>query len=174
MKPKFCLPIIETAKAEVFKIIEKNNDFDFFEVWIDHVKDSDRQFIKTLINLLKDRLIIVLRRIDGKDIENNFKKRIEVIRLLNNKPCLLDLDIKNTKELNFISQNDLHISLINSFHDFKKTPSKKVIFQIISAMKKNKPKIIKIATFCRSEEDAVRLMNILQTLNKEGRKSRKR
>lgn len=41
---------------------------------------------------------------------------------------------------------------------------------IIKAMSRNRPKIFKIATFCRSKKDALRLLDILQTLKKEGKK----
>lgn len=171
MKPKFCLPIIKTNKADVLKTIQKNiKDFDYFEVWVDHVNDVDVQFIKKLINLLKGKLIIVFRRNDLNDMKINFDMRFKLIKLLDNQPAVLDLDIKQEREFNIIKDNNMNISLIASIHDYNKTPSDEEIFKIIKIMSKNKPKIFKIATFCQSEVDALKLLDILLNLKKEGKK----
>jgi 3-dehydroquinate dehydratase type I len=215
---KFCLPIIRNSKNEVVVMIRENiNDFDLFEVWLDHIQDLDNQFITALISLLKERLIIVLRRnsldtriktafsegpaarqpqkhpqgnpvfgaprlaspirfpasesFDTGSTAMNFKKRCGVIELLDRQPAMLDLDIvSQRKELLFALQNKITVSLIISYHNFRRTDSEQKLERIINSMEGFKPEIYKIAAFCQNENDVVRLLGLLLKLKNSGKK----
>jgi len=172
MKMKFCLPIIRNSKNEVAVMIRENlNDFDLFEVWLDHIQDLDNQFITALMSLLKERLIIVLRRNNSEDTVMNFNRRCQVIKLLHNQPVMLDLDIASQrKELLFALQNKITVSLIISYHNFRRTDSEQKLERIINLMEGFRPKIYKIAAFCQNENDVVRLLSLLLQLKKSNRK----
>lgn len=160
---KYCLPIIKNSKEEVLQTILQNiNIYDFFEVWLDYVKDLDEAFIKNLVNKFKNKLIVVFRRKDSEEMRLAFDERIRIISLLENSGSLLDLDITIQKnELDLIRKKHLKIATIVSYHDYQKTPSDEKLQEILDTMNIYNPTIFKIATKCNSPKDALRLLGLL-------------
>lgn len=169
MKIKYCLPIIKSSKGEVLQIILHNLDgYDFFEVWLDYIEDLDEDFIKSLINKFKDKLILLLRRRDlekGK-LSNDLKSKI--IELLEGSVSILDLDIVDQKDdLEFLRKNKSSIKKIVSYHNYGETPPLERLEKIIGEMRKFNPDIFKISTFCKNERDSLKLLNLLLILKKQ-------
>ena len=78
MKQKYCLPIIKSKTEEVLKIISGNqNSYDFFEIWLDYIKDLNLAFIEKLRKELNGKLIFLFRRQNLETPKMDFKKRIE-------------------------------------------------------------------------------------------------
>lgn len=75
MKIKYCLPIVKTNKKTVLKIIEGNQDYDFFEIWLDYIEDLDFDFLKKLIHKHDGKLIFLFRRMNLENIKMDLEKR---------------------------------------------------------------------------------------------------
>lgn len=150
MKIPYCLPIQKNTKAKVLRAISDNlSGYRFFEVWLDRVVDRDDAFIFQLKNLLRGRLVIVSRNADIRHI----------VSLLKNSPVRVDLDVASQAPA-------LNARVIASYHDYRKTPDDKTLRGIIARMDNYKPAIYKIATYCNSHEDALRLLQLLLELKK--------
>lgn len=167
MKQKYCLPIIKSKKDEVLKIISKNKAlYDFFEVWLDYIEDLNLDFIKDLNKKFRGKLIFLFRRQSLETPKIDSKKRAEILNLLSKFNCLVDLDISQRQEL----QHSKEVKLICSYHNYKETPSKEKLEEIIQLMKKYNPEIYKISTFCKTDSDALRLLDLLNKLKEKNLK----
>lgn len=165
----FCLPIIKERKEEVLKTIEDNiQNFQYFEVWIDYVEDLDEDFIKSLTNKFKDKLIFLLRRRDLEKGKLSSDLKNKIIKLLEGSESILDLDIVDQKdELEFLKKNNSSIKRIVSYHNYKETPSLVGLQKMIKEMENFNPDIFKISTLCKNEEDSLKLLNLLLILKKQ-------
>ena len=168
MKINYCLPIIKKTKEEVIKAIDDNmKDYDYFEVWLDYVSDFDEEFIDDLCNQLKDRLIFLFRRKNLERIKMNLGQRKDIIKFLSKNNSYLDLDITQKEELDFLESNNIKMPLIISYHNYKQTPSKKKLSEIIEEIILHKPSILKISCFCNTNEDAISLLVTLSELKRK-------
>lgn len=164
MKTKYCLPIIKTTKKEALKSL-KIKGYDFYEVWLDYIKDLDNEFIIKISKHFKDKLILVFRRQNLETIKLGFDKRSEIISLLSKFNVFLDLDfLTQYEELEYIKQRNINIKLILSFHNYKETPSVDHLKNLINKMKRYSPEIFKVSTFCKTEIDALNLLNLVLIL----------
>ena len=170
MQKKYCFPIIKNKKNDVLEAIRINtNEYSYFEVWLDYIDDLDETFIKQLMELLGEKLILIFRRQNLEKVKMAIEKRISIISLLKNSHSFLDLDVFDQKEdLDYIQNNKLMVSLIVSYHNYKETPDNEKLKEIFSIMDKYKPMIYKISTMCNIQSDAVRLLELLLQLKERG------
>jgi 3-dehydroquinate dehydratase type I len=164
-KPDYCLPIIESDKSSVLEAIRTNlDDYKYFEVWLDYVEGTDQAFLNDLVRLLGDRLIVTFRR---QQLENPVMEpavRLELLKTLSGTPVLVDLDIGTQKAE--LEQAD-GLQLIVSYHNYDETPDTLQLEAIIDTMEPYRPAVYKLSTLCRTEEDAVRLLQILLSLKRK-------
>ncbi len=165
MTINYCLPIIKKSKSEVLETIDQNrSEFSFFEVWLDYIEDLDIEFIEKLSDELGEKLIFLLRRQNLEQIQMSLQKRHTIMQLLSHQKSLLDLDIRQQDELHFLKEQSLLSPLILSYHNYGETPQKEVLRETIESMREYKPAIYKIATFCKTKKEAVRLLDLLVEL----------
>ena len=170
MQNKFCLPIIKSSKDEVLNQIKNNPDYDYFEIWLDYIENLDIAFVQELIAEYEKKLVFLFRRQNLEHIKMPWEKRVEVLSILNNSTSLLDLDFSLQKpELEYVKDSNLNISKIVSYHNYEKTPDYRELAEIIAEMEEYNPFIVKIAAMCNSDNDPLRLMNLLLELKKEKR-----
>lgn len=167
MKVRYCLPIIKKTKKEVLKSLNIKG-FNFYEVWLDYIKDLDNEFIIKISKQFKGKLIFVFRRQNLETIKLGFDKRSEIISLLSKFNVFLDLDfLTQYGELEFIQQQNINIKLILSFHNYKETPSLDHLKNLMNKMKRYTPAIFKVSTFCKEETDALNLLNLILILKEQ-------
>lgn len=172
MQINYCLPIIKINTTEVLQLINKyKTEYQYFEIWIDYIADFNEEFIHELIELAEDKLIFVFRRKNAEKIKLSIKNRLVILAILKNFKVFVDLDIKTNKtELTYLKIAMGKISTIISYHNYKQTPTDKILQTIVENIKAYKPKIIKIATFCKKETDALRLIQLQLTLKEKKKK----
>ncbi len=172
MNKKYCLPIFKSKKEEVLEVIRSNiAEYSYFEVWLDYIDDLDETFIKELMELLQEKLILLFRRQNLEKVKLELEKRIRVISLLGNSESLIDLDVFDQKdELEYIKNAQLEIKTIVSYHDYEKTPESEKLKEILDTMNKYKPTIYKVSTMCTKEIDALRLLQFLLELKERNLK----
>lgn len=191
MNVKYCLPIIKSQTAQVLKIISENQkSYDYFEIWLDYIQDLSLDLHKFHPSChsepclagrqgseesndnceIEKKLIFLFRRQNLETPKMDSNKRIEIINLLSGSQNLLDLDIfSQKKELQYIRKNLKKINLILSYHNYQETPGNAKLKRIVSKMIKQKANIYKISTFCVSDADAVRLLDLLTDLKEKDR-----
>lgn len=178
MEINYCLPIIKNNKEKVLEMINQNlSDYSYFEIWLDYVEDLDTDFLDFLISNHEERIIFVLRRQKLEDMSKtlvsakkvSLDRRQKIIWQVANTKSYLDLDIKTQEdELNYIIEKNLKPNLILSFHDYENTPPYPALIDLLEDMEKYNPSIYKFSTFCNSEIDAVKLLNLLIHLKDKG------
>ncbi|MBI2085743.1 type I 3-dehydroquinate dehydratase [Candidatus Daviesbacteria bacterium] len=163
-KIKYCLPIVKKTRKEVLKALNIKG-YDFYEIWLDYIKDLDNDFITQISKSYKGKLIFVFRRQNLEKIKLSFDKRVEIISLLSKFNIFLDLDfLTQYEELEYMQQKNIIIKLILSFHNYKETPSLDHLKNLINKMKRYTPAIFKVSTFCKEETDALNLLNLILIL----------
>ncbi|HWY80039.1 MAG TPA: type I 3-dehydroquinate dehydratase [Candidatus Sulfotelmatobacter sp.] len=163
MKINYCLPIIKTRKIDVLRMITQHtNEYQYFEIWLDTIEGIDNIFVKELVNLLQDKLILLFHRGKLKKPGINNEKKLQIIDLLHNTKAYLDLDISEEKELAYIQKKKIQVKKIVSYHNYQETPANLV--EIIKQIDKLNPNIYKIATMCTNEIDALKLLLLQQNL----------
>lgn len=173
---KYCLPIIKNSKEEVIQEISENPDYDFYEVWISYIKDLDTDFVWKISEEYKGKLVFLFRRQDLEKSELEKEVKEKIIKLLENSENFLDLDVNDQKdELEFIKKEKLgneasfllRNKLIVSLHDYEKTPELEKVYK---DMEKFNPEIFKVSTFCKTEQDSLKLLTLLLEIKEKGKK----
>lgn len=168
MKPRYCLPVIAGSKDEVLETIRPHADgYDYVEIWLDYVDGADEAFLDVLVKQLGPKLIAVFRRKGLETPVMDPALRLRMLDALSGTPALTDLDVTTQKEdLEHISGSGLN--LIASYHDYEATPDTLQLEAIIGTMEPYRPAVYKLSTLCRSEGDAVRLLQLLLQLKAKG------
>ncbi|MDE2590953.1 MAG: type I 3-dehydroquinate dehydratase [Patescibacteria group bacterium] len=175
MKAKICLPIIKTTIKDVEEMIEANREnYDMFEVWIDHLNESFPEILKLIRELsqkLGNRFLVVFRRRNGESIHIPLENRLRIITQLATTNTFFDIDIEKQKnDLEEISRLRLRPNMILSFHDFEKTPRTSTLVKIVDNMHMYHPSIYKIATYCQTEKQAIALLHLLLDMKEQGKR----
>ena len=145
----YCIPIIKQTQKDVIKTINKNKKYyDFFEIWIDYIIDIDIKFIEKLKEKLSNKLSILFRRQNLEPSKLDWEMRKKILHILNESNVLVDFDLfSQNNELNYVKKQNLKVRKILSYHNYKETPSKKILESIIKKMERYSPEIYKISTF---------------------------
>lgn len=172
MKDKYCLPIIASDMAEIRQLIEGNEqNYGYFEIWLDYIDVLDEQELFKIIENYASRIVLVFRRQKLEEITMPLPRRLELLEKLGDKECLIDLAIpQQIEELEYVKNNGLNLKTIISFHDYDKTPGDEELDSLIKKMNDYSAYIVKVATFCNEETDALRLLELQVRLKKQGRK----
>jgi len=170
---KYCLPIIKPSRAEVEEVLKKNiNKFRYAEVWLDYVEDLDPGFAASLVGQYPNRLVMVFRRRNLGAMKINADTRFKIISTLSRKQVLVDMDITSqVDEISRLQAARIPVKSILSYHNFSQTPSDTVLRSIVARMKGWNAHIIKVATHCTTQRDALRLLSLLIDLRESGQRA---
>lgn len=164
---KYCLPIIKNSKKEVLNALNIKG-YNFYEIWLDYIKDLDEKFVINLAKKFKGKLVFIFRRQNLEKGRLTLDERLKIISVLLKTEVFLDLDfLSQHEELEFIKKNNTKIGLILSYHNYHETPRLDYLQTLVNKMNRYNPAIIKISTFCKKEEDALSLLNFLLRLKEQ-------
>ena len=166
MKIKYCLPIIKSLKKDVLTTIQDNlANFNYFEIWLDYIKDIELDFINLLKKRYGEKIVFLLRRQRLAKPKISLLQRIKILNCIAGSNCFLDLDLFSQKEeIDYLNKNRKKIKLIISYHNYKETPEDQRMKQIVEKLLKMSPEIIKISTLCKQDDDALRLIDLMSNL----------
>ncbi len=172
MKYPYCLPILKSSKSEILATVQKHtDDYAYFEVWLDYVDELDTTFVKKLAADLPERLVVVFRRQQLAPIQMSLEQRYQLLDSLQDSSVLVDLDITSQQaEIEYLRQKDYKLATIISYHNYQETPADDQLQDILLQIRKPNPTILKIATECQNEGDALRLLQLLLTIKKSREK----
>ncbi|MFA5792377.1 MAG: type I 3-dehydroquinate dehydratase [Candidatus Gracilibacteria bacterium] len=149
MKAKHVLPL----KPESFILLVQSlrnfaDKADLIELWLDEMRVKGD--LKVIINTFKKPFI-------GKSASLDMLKRASTAGME-----YLDVphDLKVDNEFLTLVTNK-KTKIIRSYHNFEETPSKNELIEILNTMQKDKPNLLKIATFVKTQEDAQTLLDLL-------------
>jgi 3-dehydroquinate dehydratase type I len=164
----YCLPVIADSIQQCrARIAEAEAAYHYFEIWLDYVNDPEDA--GELSKELGERGIFLFRRLKLEPPRMSILARQALIAELAVQPVFLDFDCSTQRDdLEFYSGLAKRNSkLICSYHDYKSTPPSSELLQIIDSMRRFSPQIYKLACFCNSPEDALRLLELRIELNKQ-------
>ena len=169
---RYCLPIIKRTRSEVQANIESNlSKFRYFEVWLDYVEDLDSGFAASLVGLYPHRLIMIFRRQNLEPMQISSEERFKILSTLSRKQVLVDLDISvQAEEITRLQSERMSLKTILSYHNYALTPSDTELRSITDRMEGWGAHIMKIATHCSIQRDALRLLSLLIDLREDGHK----
>ena len=172
MRDKYCLPIIKKQRQNVLDEIEQGlKEYAFFEIWLDYIDSIDERFILELVGRYPNILIFVFRRQQLEPIHMPLADRSRLLRALNGLPAFVDLDLESQKsELDHIATEKLLIRVISYYHNYQKTPTADGLQQIAKQIMAHQPTILKIATYCNHEADALRLLELQMQLKQKNQR----
>ena len=173
---KYCLPIIKSSLAEVLaKMRSAPKSYQILEIWLDYIEDLSEQMLDTLIAAREEReLLFLLRRQKLDPPKLGYEQRIALLKSLTAHPSkdqlLIDLDIREQKaEVEWLATQNHTTPLILSYHNYETTPQTEELRIITNEMSRNKATIYKFSTYCQTQADALRLLQLqleLRTQNK--------
>ncbi len=166
MKIKYCLPIIKNTKKEVLKSL-KFKGYNFYEIWLDYIKDLDDQFIFNIAKKYNGKLIFLFRRKNLEKVKLSLERKKEIILILKKFSVFLDIDFLTQFEDLEMFGNSGKTKLILSYHNYKETPKFDYLNILVNKMMKYNPDIFKIATFCKEETDSLNLLSLLLKLREQ-------
>jgi 3-dehydroquinate dehydratase type I len=166
--------LLEVVYSQLTGTVDCLPRYQFVEVWLDYVEEDPLTVIKELEPFWK-KIVFTMRKLDFSETRvslNQYKQAI--LFLTQHTTATLDLDVQKQKqELDFYDaafRTEGSCSLITSFHNFSHTPSDPELNAVIISMRRFKPYIYKIATWCNSESDALRLLDLGLSLREQGQR----
>lgn len=156
---RYCLPILSETIAKVEKTVESNfKNYDFLEIWLSLINNLDVSFLKKLTEKYPGKLIFIMRHPPLSESRLSSSLREQIIKHVPKGNAFFDFDIKlQLKDLEKFYQD---VSLITSYHNFEETPSNSELETHLKSMSAFKPTIYKIATYCNTASDALRLLQL--------------
>lgn len=157
-----CTPIKKKSKETILRNLEEAQEIvDVIEIWFDEINFLDNEFIKKVFSLKTKPFIYK----SSSNLEN-------IKKILSNKVEFIDLDvncpIKIIKEVKSLSAKT---KIILSFHDFNKTPPTAMLKKIVKKMQSKKADIIKLATYAVTFSDSLKMLALLEELNRKNIKA---
>jgi 3-dehydroquinate dehydratase-1 len=170
---KYCLPIIKRSRAEVEEVLKKNiNRYRYAEVWIDYIEDMDTGFPASLVGQYPNRLVMIFRRQNLGAMKLSSEERLKIMSTLARKQVLVDLDITcQADDITRLQASRVGVKTLLSYHNYSQTPSDTELRSMVNRMKGWNAHVIKIATHCTTQRDALRLLSLLIDLRESGQKS---
>ena len=153
---QICIPINEKDPQNfrsAFRSALKSADI--IEVWLDELKEIGQETL-TLLNKSKKP---ILYKVTAKKPK---------VSLKDFSPHYIDFDLKTPAKILKAYKGP---QLIISHHDFKKTPSDKALAKLIAKMDKFKPDIYKLATSAKDFSDSLRMLQLLNQLQLDGKQA---
>ena len=168
MEINYCLPVIADSIQQCrARIAEAEAAYQYFEIWLDYV--SDPEDAAELAKDLGDRGIFLFRRLKLEQPRMGVLVRQALIAELAMQSCYIDFDCSTQRDdLDFYSSlAKRNAKLICSYHDYKKTPELAELHQIADSMRRFDPQVFKLACFCNTPEDALRLLELRLQFSKQ-------
>jgi len=170
---KYCLPVIQPSVGAVIDQIKAApHDYQIIEVWLDYVTDITVEGLEKILHSIKEATPLILFRRQNLDhMHLTAERRMELIKALPD-TVMLDFDIRHQQhDILQCRQARPDLTLILSSHNYQQTPSDEELGHIIDEMERAGATIYKFSTFCQSEHDALRLMNLLLKLRAAGKRA---
>lgn len=168
MSVKYCLPIIKQHKETVLDdIANAQPGYDYFEIWLDYIEEMDEAFIRTLCEQYPHRVLFLFRRQWLEPMQMPFEMQSKLLHVLSQLPAFVDLDISQREAFEYLRTNNISLQLVASYHNYQDTPSAEELRRIAEELCALKPEVVKLATFCHSEEDALRLLELGLSLRRQ-------
>lgn len=166
MTVKYCLPIISKSMDEALKVLQENISlYHYFEFWLDYIEGLEQSFVTKVCQLLNDRAIFLFRRLNLEKPQMDQGQREGMIDLIARSSAYLDIDLtKQTADLRYQKSFHPELKTIVSYHNYKETPAQPLLEEVLSQIRATRPTICKIATFCNTQHDALRLLQLVLSL----------
>ena len=170
---RYALPIQRGSLEEAASVVERYaEEYAIFELWLDLLEGVEVGALCEMATRWPERLLLLTRSPQGRPMMRGFQERCALLSSLAGAEVLIDLDIvTQAAEIRWLQQEGLCLPLLLSFHDYERTPEDTEITAILEQMESLQPKIRKVATYCQSPKDALRLLGWLLRLREEGREA---
>jgi 3-dehydroquinate dehydratase type I len=170
---RYCLPVIRESGAAVFEMIAAHEEsYAVFEVWLDYIDPPSEAFVEQLLSRYPHRVIFLFRRLQLETPRLAPLRRHQLLEMLSSRrEHLVDLDLLSQGEdLWYLHERGITVPLLLSYHHYQETPSSERLRDIITRMDRYAPLVYKVATYCTTERDAIRLLELTLDLRDQGKR----
>ena len=138
---------------------------DYIEIRFDFLKTSDIEHAIRIAESTKDKAIFTLRSAqEGGKFKGTENERVELLEKLSMaRPMLLDVEYRTIKNNNYLADflTSQQTPILISWHDFKRTPPKNRLLDVLNGMKIYS-NYAKIVTTARETHDALRVLDLYE------------
>lgn len=170
---KIVLPL-QVSSLEEFRTQMKKGvkDFDYFELWVDYLPWKDGALLGELRELFLEhakRLILLTRRLNLESPVLTTEQQRGILALAAEHSVLVDFDFVAQRSLLNVYQKDFSrgISPLLSYHNYDDTPKTEELLKIAREMSQEPHEYVKLATFCKTRTDALRLLLVQEHIVEE-------
>ncbi|MCB0338714.1 MAG: type I 3-dehydroquinate dehydratase [Bdellovibrionales bacterium] len=172
MSLKYCLPLVESDLLRLRGRLDTAlRVYDLAEVWLDYLNFNS---VKDVVRLDEDypgKLIFLFRRLRGEAIKMPIEQRKDILLSLS-RDCMFDLEFNTQQEeLLYLKDSNTNLKLIISHHDYDRTPDDPELTKLVADMADCDPWAVKIATYCRTKADSIRLLQLLLNMRSKNLRS---
>lgn len=162
---KYCLPLMHSTTYEVeANILAFSAEYTYFEIWIEYIEDVSIEWLLRLSERWEDRLIFLFRRqqLEAPTLPR-YRREVWLEEIAQTR-SYVDFDITTQKEdlEHWLTLEPDASRVLLSFHDYAQTPDDDELYTLLQSMQSYQPWICKIAAFCQSREDALRLLALCE------------
>jgi len=138
---------------------------DYIEIRFDFLKTSDIEHAIRIAESTKDKAIFTLRSAqEGGKFKGTENERVELLEKLSMaRPMLLDVEYRTIKNNDYLADflTSQQTPILISWHDFKCTPTKNRLLDVLNGMKIYS-NYAKIVTTARETHDALRVLDLYE------------
>jgi 3-dehydroquinate dehydratase-1 len=142
-----------------------NYGADYVEIRFDYLDLSDMDQAMSIANMINKKAVYTLRAPDeGGQFKGNISERIAWLKKLSaSKPMLLDVELHTIKYNTYLADylKEQNISLLISWHDFKKTPPDAELTKVLYEMRTYSQNV-KMVTTAQTTVDSLRLLDLYE------------
>lgn len=165
-KPLICVPLQEgSAQAALRVMSQMQKEADLTEVWLDSIPGKERKTV--IANAPLPVLAVCKKPSDGGVFKGTYQQMALVLKEASeNGAKYIDLPLKYFTTGGKWKKSKAE--LIISYHNFAKTPSNRFMLKKAQEMKTFGADIVKIAVTANSQEDALAIITLADTLRMKG------
>lgn len=167
------LRTLEINRTELAKTDVPYQKWAACEVWLDYLQGDVQDLVKQLLKTHRTRVIFLFRRLQLEESRMHADLAERLIAQIAHEGGWLDLDVHaQARELTYFrraqEEKTARARLIASYHNYQATPPLAQLEKIVESMRAFEPEVYKLATFCRTKQDALDLLTLLNLMQEQG------
>ena len=168
------LPVIAPDfRSLMDQLTEHESGYRYLEVWLDYLPPLSVPRLKQLAQAYTERLIVLFRRKELEATQASIADVVQTLQQLTPVGAWADFDLRTQEDLLKTVEKRVPLKrVILSYHNYQATPEDEVLHEqlnrLMSTASRFPEVVIKLACFCRSDQDALRLIRLMATLRARG------
>lgn len=173
-RSSLALPVIAPNFNNLLDQLQSHEaGYRYLEVWLDYLPPLSIPRLKQLAQAYGERLVVLFRRKELEPTQASIADVVQTLQQLTPVGAWADFDLRTQEDLlNTVQKRVALRRVVLSYHNYQQTPEDEVLHEqvarLTNAAAQFPETVIKLACFCQSDKDALRLVRLMATMHARG------